>query len=68
VHVKDDGIPIHEKETYEQVLRDNVPQEFWNMTILWNMAMVSERYKTLDPGLLKYVLERHWHRVRFVLI
>jgi hypothetical protein len=56
VHVKDDEIPIHEKETYEQVLRDNVPAEFWNMTILWNMAMVSERYTSLDPALLKYVL------------
>lgn len=53
VHVKEDNIPIHQKEIYEKVLRDNIPQEFWNMTILWNMPMVSERYNKLDPKVMK---------------
>ena len=53
VHVKDDSIPIDQEEAYEQVLRDHIPPEFWNMTILWNVAMVSERYNKLDPAVLK---------------
>jgi hypothetical protein len=53
VHVKDDNVPIHQKEIYEKVLNDNIPQEFWNMTILWSMPMVSERYNKLDPKVMK---------------
>lgn len=53
VHVKDDNIPIQNQDTYEQVLRDNIPPEFWNMTILWNLPMVTERYNKLNPDVLK---------------
>jgi Protein of unknown function (DUF3405) len=53
VHVKDDSIPIQEQEAYDRVLQDNIPREFWNMTILWNVPMVSERYNKLDPAVLK---------------
>ena len=53
VHVKDDSIPIDQEDAYEQVLRDHIPPEFWNMTILWNVAMVSKRYNKLDPAVLK---------------
>lgn len=59
VHVKDDDIPIHENESYEQVLRDHVPEEFWNITILWNMGMVSEKYTKLHPSVLKYAANPH---------
>lgn len=53
VHVKDDSIPINEEEVRVQVLQDNIPPEFWNMTILWNVPMVSARYNKLDPKVLK---------------
>ncbi|KAH8702378.1 hypothetical protein BGW36DRAFT_289844 [Talaromyces proteolyticus] len=67
VHVKDDSIPINEKDVYHQVLQDNIPQEFWNMTILWSMPMVSERYNKLDPAVMN-VHQSQWLPIQhFVL-
>ncbi|KUL82049.1 hypothetical protein ZTR_10046 [Talaromyces verruculosus] len=67
VHVKDDNIPIDQEEAYEQVLRDHIPPEFWNMTILWNVPMVSKRYNKLDPAVLN-VHQSQWLPIQhFVL-
>ncbi|GAM36080.1 hypothetical protein TCE0_018r04888 [Talaromyces pinophilus] len=67
VHVKDDSIPIDQEEAYEQVLRDHIPPEFWNMTILWNVPMVSKRYNKLDPAVLN-VHQSQWLPIQhFVL-
>lgn len=51
VHVLDSNIPIWEDDVYEKVLKENVPQEFWNIAELWNIYMVKEPYHNLDDGL-----------------
>ncbi|KAI1381823.1 hypothetical protein F4677DRAFT_5460 [Hypoxylon crocopeplum] len=47
VHVKDDTIPIWaSEEIYNQTLRENVPEEFWDMTTLWSV----QQMRTYYPG------------------
>jgi hypothetical protein len=55
LHVKDSNLPIDQVEVYRKVLTDNVPEEFWNMTILWNVPMVAARYPNLDHNVIEYV-------------
>ncbi|KAH2775448.1 hypothetical protein KXW38_002129, partial [Aspergillus fumigatus] len=30
----------------------NIPQEFWDMTVLWNTPLVAERYKDLNTSVI----------------
>ncbi|KAI1487914.1 hypothetical protein F5X96DRAFT_647963 [Biscogniauxia mediterranea] len=47
VHIKDDSIPIWaSEEAYNQTLRENVPEEFWDMATLWSEQMI----RTYYPG------------------
>ncbi|GAM85414.1 hypothetical protein ANO11243_034210 [Dothideomycetidae sp. 11243] len=48
LHVKNTSIPIWaDSEVYAQVVRENMPQEFWNMTTLWSEAQIENYYP--DP-------------------
>jgi hypothetical protein len=45
VHVKDEALPIWADPTvYMESVHENIPQEFWNMTVLWNDAKMEEAY------------------------
>ncbi|KAI1079105.1 hypothetical protein F5B20DRAFT_179282 [Whalleya microplaca] len=45
VHVKDDSIPIWASDdVYNQVVRENVPEEFWNITTLWSEQLMRLYY------------------------
>lgn len=48
LHIKNNSIPIWaDQEVYAQTVRDNMPQEFWNMTTLWSEAQMTNYYP--DP-------------------
>ncbi|KAI9888742.1 MAG: hypothetical protein M1814_006474 [Vezdaea aestivalis] len=48
VHVKDDTIPIYSDDAlYEAVKRKYIPQEFWDISILWNENMNRPWYPLL---------------------
>ncbi|RYP83005.1 hypothetical protein DL769_001474 [Monosporascus sp. CRB-8-3] len=50
VHVKDNAYAIWDDEsTYQYVLRDSVPKEFRDLTILWNDEATQAMYPKLDP-------------------
>ena len=50
VHVKDTAYAIWDDEsTYQYVLRDSVPKEFRDITILWNDEATQAMYPKLDP-------------------
>jgi hypothetical protein len=55
LHVKNPHLPIDQVEVHQKVLKDNIPEEFWNMTILWNEPMVAARYPNLDRNVVEYV-------------
>jgi len=45
LHVKDDSIPIWTSDAmYHQILEDHIPREFWNLTVLWNVPLMSLYY------------------------
>ena len=45
VQVKDKELAIFDDSAlYEKVVHDTVPQEFWNMTILWNEGLWGKLY------------------------
>ncbi|KAH1271575.1 hypothetical protein KXV81_006441 [Aspergillus fumigatus] len=52
LHVKNPHLPIDQVEVHQKVLKDNIPEEFWNMTILWNEPMVAARYPNLDRNVV----------------
>ena len=54
LHVKDDQIPIEVADVARQIIKENVPREFWDITVLWNVPMVASRYP-LDPSVVEYV-------------
>ncbi|KAL1958808.1 hypothetical protein VTO42DRAFT_3645 [Malbranchea cinnamomea] len=58
VHVKDDNIPIWEEATYQAVLEQHVPKEFWNITELWSMSVVKQPYKALDESMFNVHLSQ----------
>jgi hypothetical protein len=55
LHVKNSELPIDQIDVHQKVLKDNIPEEFWNMTILWNVPMVASRYPNLDRNVIEYV-------------
>ncbi|TQB69431.1 hypothetical protein MPDQ_001867 [Monascus purpureus] len=67
VHVRDDNIPIDDPEVCQQVLRENVPQEFWGITTLWNMPTAAARYPLVDPALVD-VHHSQWFSVQHFML
>lgn len=64
VQVKDDTVPIWSDDSaYDKVLRDDIPQEFWDMTILWNDAIVHAWYPAL-PAEHSSVHQAQWLSVQ----
>jgi hypothetical protein len=64
VQVKEEGLPIWtDPAVYDKTIRDNVPKEFWHMTILWNDAVMREWYPLIS---LKYsnVHQAQWLSVQ----
>ncbi|RAK98460.1 DUF3405 domain-containing protein [Aspergillus ibericus CBS 121593] len=51
LHVKDPSVAIHEPDVYRQVVETSVPQEFWDMTVLWKEPAVAVRYPNLDRSI-----------------
>ncbi|KAF4272461.1 hypothetical protein KXV22_008493 [Aspergillus fumigatus] len=52
LHVKDESLDIKQEEVYRRILKENIPQEFWDMTVLWNTPLVAERYKDLNTSVI----------------
>ncbi|OOG00333.1 hypothetical protein ASPCADRAFT_392504 [Aspergillus carbonarius ITEM 5010] len=50
LHIKDSTIPIAQRDVYQQILQDNVPKEFWDMTLLWNTPQAAFHYPDLDTS------------------
>ncbi|KAI1419036.1 hypothetical protein F5Y12DRAFT_319291 [Xylaria sp. FL1777] len=45
VHVKDNGLPIWaSEEMYSRTLRENVPEEFWDIATLWSERQLQTYY------------------------
>lgn len=44
MHVTDDNIDISNPATAQQVVHDNVPQEFWDITTPWSVPDMAEYY------------------------
>ncbi|PIB03047.1 hypothetical protein CB0940_11913 [Cercospora beticola] len=50
VHVKDDSIPIWADErVYQQIVEQNVPQEFWGIATLWSEKQMEMYYPEPFP-------------------
>ena len=52
--VNDESLDIKQEEVYRRILKENIPQEFWDMTVLWNTPLVAERYKDLNTSVIEY--------------
>lgn len=50
VQVKNDTLPISSDRTANNQALENVPKEFWNMTVLWNDAQMREQYPLIPAG------------------
>jgi hypothetical protein len=49
VQIKDDDVPIWSDDAeYDKAVQKAVPQEFWDITVLWNDAMIRAWYPALD--------------------
>ncbi|KAI4760978.1 hypothetical protein E4T52_04344 [Aureobasidium sp. EXF-3400] len=45
LHVKDETLPIWaDKGVYQKVIEQNMPKEFWNMTVLWSESQLLNYY------------------------
>ncbi|KAI5462544.1 hypothetical protein BGZ63DRAFT_403759 [Mariannaea sp. PMI_226] len=65
VQVKDNGIRIFDDpDTYQQVLKQNVPQEFHGITILWNDENVWSTYTELKDEEERSVHTAQWLSVQ----
>ncbi|THC88059.1 hypothetical protein EYZ11_012493 [Aspergillus tanneri] len=49
VQVRDESIDILDEKTRQQLLKDNIPPEFWDITHFWNVGLVRRRYTNLNP-------------------
>jgi hypothetical protein len=64
VQVKDDTIPIWtDPKMYKKVVQENIPKEFWNMTVLWNDAEMKELYP-LIPVEVNNARQSQWLSVQ----
>lgn len=59
LHIKDSTIPIAQRDVYQQILQDNVPKEFWDMTLLWNTPQAAFHYPDLDTSVTEYASDCH---------
>ncbi|KAJ9303051.1 hypothetical protein DTO271G3_425 [Paecilomyces variotii] len=66
LHVKDESLDIQQEDVYREVLEENVPKEFWDMTVLWNTPLVAERYKKLDTSVID-VHHAQWLSVQWFM-
>ncbi|KAB5572670.1 hypothetical protein GE09DRAFT_993325 [Coniochaeta sp. 2T2.1] len=64
VHVRDASLNITNATTYRSVLEEQIPREFWNMTVLWNDAGVHRLYPKLDPVWTANVHNAQWLSVQ----
>ncbi|EEH46581.2 uncharacterized protein PADG_02679 [Paracoccidioides brasiliensis Pb18] len=64
LHVKDGKIELDKDDVYKQVIKDHVPREFWEITVLWNIPMVSKRYPDLVQMSLTDVHRAQWLSVQ----
>ena len=48
VHTKVSSDIWANKETYRRTIENEVPQEFWDITVLWNDAAVRQMYPEMD--------------------
>ena len=65
VHVKDRELRIFDDpETYQSVLRDNVPSEFHGLTILWNDEIVANIYTEMKDENERSVHTAQWLSVQ----
>ncbi|KAK0719700.1 hypothetical protein B0H67DRAFT_608534 [Lasiosphaeris hirsuta] len=53
VNVKEETHIWESEDAYQQVVRSQVPQEFWNITVLWDNKSVKRVYENLTPKALK---------------
>ncbi|KAK3360070.1 hypothetical protein B0T25DRAFT_601400, partial [Lasiosphaeria hispida] len=53
VNVKEETNIWEGEDAYQQVVRSQIPQEFWNITVLWDDQSVKRVYKSLTPKALK---------------
>lgn len=63
VHVKDDYDIWKNAEAYRFMVEHTVPQEFWNITVLWNDAAVQKLYPNL-PNQATNVHNAQWLSVQ----
>ncbi|KAK2804707.1 hypothetical protein FQN50_006547 [Emmonsiellopsis sp. PD_5] len=63
LHVKDESIPIDREDVYRETVEKNVPKEFWDITVLWNVPMVATRYPLL-PKKITDVHHAQWLSVQ----
>lgn len=61
--VKDDTIPISDPTTYEKVLQESIPKEFWNLTVLWNDSEMKQLYPAI-PAEVNNVHQSQWLSVQ----
>ncbi|KAK0752519.1 hypothetical protein B0T18DRAFT_92045 [Schizothecium vesticola] len=52
VYVKEDMDIWSSDESYRLIIEKHIPREFWDMTILWNTAMIQKAYPALAPDAL----------------
>jgi Protein of unknown function (DUF3405) len=64
VQVQDETLPIWtDDNAYSEAVQNSVPQEFWNMTVLWNDAKMKELYPMIKPG-VNNVHQSQWLSVQ----
>ena len=67
VQIKDTSLPIFEnEEIYQNVKRQRVPKEFWNITVLWSEALWPKLYP-LVPEASRGVHFSQWLPVQWFL-
>ncbi|KAH8911993.1 hypothetical protein BR93DRAFT_43655 [Coniochaeta sp. PMI_546] len=67
VHVRDAAYNLTNATTYRSVLEEQIPREFWNMTVLWSDAAVHALYPRLDPVWTANVHNAQWLSVQSFL-
>ncbi|PGH07518.1 hypothetical protein AJ79_06253 [Helicocarpus griseus UAMH5409] len=65
LHVKDEEIELEKEEVYREVVEKNVPIEFWDMTVLWSVPVVSQRYPHLVQKKLTDVHGAQWLSIQY---
>ncbi|KAJ9156474.1 Major facilitator superfamily transporter [Pleurostoma richardsiae] len=64
LHVKEKERDISTPEARQLILEKEIPREFWDMTVMWNDALVQGMYPKLDPGREASVHNAQWLSVQ----